>query len=298
MRKSIINFSGFACLLFILFCGFRKERRDYDPSLATVETYGDMGIVKISRKGGRMKVKYFADQDQLMNSVNSRYNSWSQGKNVVAYTDGTYMTNCEYRLANPVGVCVDNGRIINKNIRMTDLDGLVIVQATGGVVASDLKEGNLQIFPTTDAPFTVDIRNNVLQFNQFLRWSVSDVATVFQAHLLIYKNEFKIGSNADTRQANNRRFLAVCREGDNISYFIINNRSSSGITLYNATVDAWNYLNSRVSQVVFMINLDTGCQNVFSVFSPTGAHYSNPLFSPDNPIAMTNAENLLVFYYE
>ena len=48
------------------------------------------------------------------------------------------MTNHQSVNTKPVGLTIDNGNIVNG--ALTNMDGLVIVYATGGVVVSNLEE--------------------------------------------------------------------------------------------------------------------------------------------------------------
>jgi hypothetical protein len=94
-----------------------------------------------------------------------------------------------------------------------------------------------------------------------------------------------------------RRFLAVCKsEEGNIVHYIINLPTES--TEYDGVNKAYRILKEReeVQQIVFMINLDTGCQNVFKAFNDRGAEYTSDILKGSTPIS--GAINLLAYYYE
>ncbi len=282
------------CLLFINTCFSQYDSKlvDIKSTILQNETYS---VVRMSRFTSRIKVKYFAARDeQLHKQVYQRYLEWKQNKNIIAVSSGTYMTDPNAARALPVGICVDAGKIINR--QTADYDGLVIVYASGGMVASDIKDGDLTV-KYTEAPGSekLDIKKS-LDKNRFLQWASREEATVFQTHLFVYKNKQKIYHNASTKEAE-RRFLAVCKRDDgNLYYYLINLPDKS--TLLNGVVKAMNYLskNEDVDEIVYMINLDPGSQDVFQAFDSIGKQISNQRFQ--GKIEINNAANLLVFYYE
>jgi hypothetical protein len=121
-------------------------------------------------------------------------------------------------------------------------------------------------------------------------------ATVFQTHLFVYENQIKIATNSSGK-IQERRFLAVCKDDNgNVTHYIINIPKPS--TLYIGVNKAYRILKEleEVNQIVFMINLDRGCQDVFSVFDATGTPYAHPLLSGLTDIE--NSVNLLAYYFE
>ena len=75
-------------------------------------------MLKREASGKRIKVKYFAAKDNDGTIVSERFKNWAYGKDIIAYTSGTYMTSFDLRLATPVGITVDNGKIVNKILRI------------------------------------------------------------------------------------------------------------------------------------------------------------------------------------
>jgi hypothetical protein len=265
-------------------------------SLNTGSINGDaINVVRMSRKDNRVKVKYFACKDGGKLAYN-RYQEWARNKAVVAYSSGLYMNDCDnpYR-ATPIGVCFDNGTMVNGAIK-NDMDGLAIVYATGGMVASNLKEGNLSITETSSGNKTSLNLRNSLDFVRFKSWAAAEAATVFQTHLLYYKDQLGVGSNGST-QTREWRFLAVCKdEDDNIVHFLINLAGNN--SLYEGTTKVADYLRGTedVSSILFMLNLDPGCNNIFQVYDPAGNPLPGDGFNGMTPI--TNAMNLIVYHYE
>jgi hypothetical protein len=269
----------------------------YDPRYVETKTLQISGetyaIEKMSRKDNRVKVKYFAAKDGNT-SVYNRYKDWAVNKRIVAYSSGTYMTLCDnINYAVPVGLCIDNGRIVNEQLK-DDLDGLLIVYATGGLVATNLKSGNLNITKTDGTNAQLDIRGNSYQRTEFIDWAQEKEATVFQTHLFAYNNQLKIEPNSSPKIAP-RRFLAACKIGSDIFHYIINLPNAA--TLYNGAKKAFDYLKDyEDADVVFMINLDPGCQDVYKVFNQNGTMSTDKNFCGSRDIS--EAANLLVYYYE
>lgn len=250
--------------------------------------------IKMSRSGERVKVKYFASKESNGLSVYDRLNAWRRGKNIIAISSGTYMTDCNASIAKPVGVCIDNGKVVNNDLR-ANLDGLAIIYASGGIVASNLKSGDLNI-SSAGVNKTLDIRKNFFQRQEFISWAETNSATVFQTHLLYFGNKLQIASNSspDKRE---RRFLAVGKDDSGgIKHYIVN--LSGANTLYQATLKISKYLQDYedVINLTFLINLDTGCQDVFEFYKKNGTKDNRKGFSGRSPV--TQATNLIVYYYE
>lgn len=91
-------------------------------------------VVEMTRKDQRIKVKYFADKDYNGKSVYSRYRDWSRNRSVVCASVGTYFDKSK----RPVGICIDDGYIINRT--EMDMDGLVIVYKTGESLRPTLRK--------------------------------------------------------------------------------------------------------------------------------------------------------------
>jgi hypothetical protein len=273
--------------------------KSYDKNYVEISSVIEKGytynMVYMDRggSGNRIKAKYFAGKGSDGKTVPTRYNEWSSGKNVIVVSSAGYMTDLNPSRANPVGLSIDNGRVINSNI--ADFDALVIVYATGGVVATNLKEGNLTLQGGGIAPGRkFDLRKNSRDLIDFIDWAKSQEATVFQTHLLAYKDELKIGKNAEPTERE-RRFLAVGKDKGtgNLCHIILNLPEYT--TLYDGAIRAKQFLNdSRDFEITFMVNFDTGGQDVCELYNSNGT--INQKIKGASPL--TNAVNLLAYYYE
>lgn len=270
-----------------------SNAQTYDELVQFSESHIDgekIYMLSMNRKGQKVKCKYFAKEDLNGNSVQDRYVSWANGRKIIAVSSGTYMNSCTDPNPDVVGLTIDNG--VNVNSTVESFDGLVIVYATGGVVASNIKEGNLSI-QCNGANNVFDIRNS-WQASQFISCAESADATVFQTHLLVWKDEFKIYGNADPKK-DIRRFLAVCKDENGDVVHLIIHFPDQKWSLKRAAEKAFEFLKGfkDMEEVIFMVNLDTGCQNVFAAQDK-----NNNWYDITGTEGLNAAANLLVYYYE
>lgn len=261
---------------------------NYDENLVeVVRVSGKYDAVFMKRKGDHIKAKYFA-ASLNGRSIQERYQEWARGRNIVMYSSGTYMNSWKQ----PVGLTIDNG--IRVNDRMENFDGLVIVYATGGVVATNLKMGNLKIkCDGTDRQFDLINGGSMLK-QQFLDCAAKVEATVFQTHLLVYNNEILLAPNSSVTKRE-RRFLAVCQdpESKEVTHVVVNTPVSAAASLADATKEVVKMIKAYgAGNIVFMVNLDTGDGDVFNLFEADG---SSKIQGTRN---LDQASNLLVYYYE
>jgi hypothetical protein len=286
--------------IFILSTAFIRSVERYDEELVEISTAifksERYHMVTMKREGNRIKAKYFAAKDPYSGkTVPERFKTWKTGRNVIAVSSGTYMTDCSPSMAKPVGLCIDNGIIVNNNLE-DKLGGLVIVYQTGGIVATKIADGNLNIRLSNGASKIIDIKN---QFDRrdFVRWAEEQEATVFQSHLLVYNDQLNSSpcKTSECQRRDKRRFLAVCKnEEGKLVHVIIHNPTES--TLYEGSSKVFKFLKEfkDMEEVVYMINLDTGCQDVFDLYNSDGKKRQDV----GGYYIAEQAVNLLVYYYE
>jgi hypothetical protein len=276
------------CLSYFIICGFTIN---YDPSLVEITKAKfeneDYVMVSMSRKGEKVKAKYFTSAYNG-DDVYTRYLKWSKGKNIILLSSAGYINNDNQAI--PDGLTIDDGNIIN-NVKQS-FDGLVIVYPTGGIAVSNLKEGNLFI-KCNSGDKTLNL-NNSLDISSFKSCAQEQKLTVFQTHLLVYKDQLKFGNNYSTKNQE-RRFLAVGKDkNDNMVHVLVHHPLET--TLKEGAVKVFNFLKDfkEMKQIIFMINLDTGRQNVFKLYDKSG----NERFDIKGQTPITQAVNLLVYYFE
>ncbi len=292
------------CLTVLAAVGFSfvSSTTGYDRNYVQISTVRYQGnsynVIYMDRGGSnkRIKAKYFAAADFNGNSVAKRYHQWAKGKNIICASSGTYMNSFDVAKAGTKteGLTVDNGVLVNKELKLNTMDALVVVYATGGVVATDLKEKNLKVQGGTVSGVPLDLRGNGMHRNGFIQWSKENQATVFQTHLLAYDNQLKLSSYNSSKTERERRFLAVGKDEDgHLIHCIIH--SSAYTSLYDGSKRVLDFLNNfKDMEVIFMVNLDTGAQDVLKVFNPDGSVKDDI----KGKLSIDKAANLLVYYYE
>jgi len=266
--------------------------RDY-VEVSNVEYKGEnYSVIYMQRSGERVRAKYFAAKDAYGNSVNKRYNNWKNtNPGVILVSSGTYWNGQGI----PEGLTIDNGVMVNESLIRNKMDALTIVFATGGIVVSDLKEGNLRISGGGVNPKRkFDLRGNSQDLYDFKKWAKSQEATVFQTHLLVYGDELKISGYNSDKNPRERRFLAVGKNEDGDIIHMIIHRPDYA-TLYDSSKKTKEFLNNYAEmEVIFMINIDVGFQDVLELKNWDCS--TNKTIK--GRIGMNKAVNLLVYYFK
>jgi len=291
MKKSLISFC-FALLTSSLYCQFDAEL--VETSIVTIDDT-QLSYIKMSRAGQRVKVKYFASKEGYNQTVYERFAEWSRNKNIIAISSGTYMDSWNLAEAKPVGLCIDNGITVNRAIDLNRLDGLTVVYPSGGgggVAASNLKDGNLTVQGVT-GPLNL---RNAFDLQRFINWAETNKITVFQTHLLVFKNQIIVNPYQASKNRSERRLLAVGTNSDGqILHYIVN--LSGANSIYEATEKVFRFLTkNEYLNVTFMINLESGGQDNFRVYKSDGKFDTRKEFS--GRTMLKEAANLLVYYFE
>ena len=299
-KKAKMKFKLLTLSLLYVFTLTAQSRSELVKSYSVNSGGETYKVIELSRKNKRINAKYFA-HELYKKSISKRYDEFNRSHKVVLYTSGTYMTNHQSVNAKPVGLTIDNGNIVNG--ALTNMDGLVIVYATGGVVVSNLEEKNLSYNGLKNQ----DLYNG-MHINSFKSWAQSNRATVFQTHLLAWENKLQFAKSkaeyAKTdagRQKRERRFLAICYKNkglpnQEVLHCIVHKGDkSNGENLYDATEKVLNFLMRRKRYYVqAILNLDPGSQDVFQYFNEDGSE--DPFIK--GTVSRTNARNLLIYHYE
>ena len=247
-------------------------------------------VVKFKRKGERIKVKYFAKKLNGK-SIQERYDAWSKNQKVIMYSSGAYMSESfDASTAGIVGLTLDNGIIINRNVVFNRLSALVVTYPNGTIEIKNINDGRLT-FDGGGSPITYDF-SKFNDVSRFIDWASESKLTVFQTHLLAHNKKMMVHSNGSYSQAS-RRFLVSGQDSRGSEFYFIVHRPDA-ITLYDGAKSVFDYLNNNRYTVNSMINLDTGAQDVFQFFSVSG-NVSGVLQGGTH---ISNARNLMAFYYE
>lgn len=289
--KYITLLSFYLLAISQVYCQYPSKQAEFSTVNIGGENYS---VIKLSNFNKKLKVKYFAARDQNNNSVHKRFVGWLANKNVISYSSGTYMDNNDINLAKPVGLCIDQGRVVNFGLLLDKFDGLVIAYPSGRLSVHSLKSKSMQIDKGDGKILNFNL-SNTLQRTQFISWAQEQEVTVFQTHLFCYKNQ--ISSNINNSKKAGRRFLAAGKD-DSGEYkqYIVN--LSSDNTLQEAASKAINYLKSyeELSEIDFLINLDTGMQDVFGSYTSNGDKVTKKGFQ--GRLDISNSLNLIVYYVD
>tara|TARA_B110000046_G_scaffold185004_1_gene225193 strand:- start:3128 stop:4072 length:945 start_codon:yes stop_codon:yes gene_type:complete len=275
---------------------------DYVQASSVTHDGEQYKVVWMKRSGKRVRAKYFAFKTNG-EEIYERYNKWKIGKDIILYTSGTYMDiSFDAKTAKLKGLTVDNGKVVNQSLAKQDgkniMDGLVIVYPHGGIAVSNLEEGNLKLSGGGANPNKFyDLRGSSDDRYLFKSWAQSEKATVFQTHLLAWKDKLLFDYNYKTKShPRERRFLAIGYgpNGETIHCIV---HKPKNATLYDASNKVLKFLNERKGmEVLALLNLDTGIQDIFKLFTKSGAE--NGMIKSANDQTIYNARNLLAYYFE
>ena len=302
MNKSLTNwvFTGVVLVFGVIILAFHPAEKIDQVLNARIVKSAFQGKVKIyelkkegksyghsiwlNRSGHRVKAKYFALRSKNV-SVYDRMQSWRQGRNVILACSGAFSTELPGGgTGTTVGLTVDNGRIVNRNIDRT-MDGVVIVLDNGGMIVSDIDNKNLEV---GDKHFRV-IEDKIALLN----WAQQHKATIFQTQLLAYQGALRI-SRAGRKKMRERRFLAlVTSRAKGLHHVIIDIPNNE--YLFNAARDAFYHLkDDQGMTVVALLNIDTGGFNILELYNERGQRD----FTVSGPRDIKLATNLISYSFE
>lgn len=278
------------CLLSFLMIAQSDEIYDMDYAGFTKKPYNNnkdsFYIVQLKRKNMRVRAKYFASQLNGK-TVGNRYLEWKENKNIICYSSGAYMSDFNAQNAKIVGLTLDYGEMVNKTLERGRLDALVSVFPNGAIDIVNLKEGIVS-FQGSGENKSFDMGYDL---ENFIEWASNQKLTIFQTHLLAYKNKVLLNYNSSS-VARERRFLVLADKNGKKEHFIIH--KPDAVSLLNATNSVVGYLKDKNYYIDALINLDTGAQDVFKFYLYDGT-------VSDKLVGMTplsNARNLIVYYFE
>ncbi|MEM8909644.1 MAG: hypothetical protein AAGD05_17480 [Bacteroidota bacterium] len=254
--------------------------------------YSNVGhSVWISRKSQRAKAKYFAHK---LNGehVHHRYTMWrvARDRDVILKSSGAYATSFS-NSGLPVGLTIDNGVLVNRKLD-SRMNALVIVYATGGIVVSNIKNGDLYL---QSLGGKVDVKNTYDR-EKFIRWAEEKEATVFQLHLMAYDNSINVGRTNSSNRTARRKLFSLAKSSSGELFHIIHYLKKPSYSLYEATDLVLSYLRGKGMDVIATVNLDTGGYDILNTAgAATDCNGNNVWGTTKNYDAMTN---LLTYEYD
>lgn len=239
------------------------------------------------RKSKRVKAKYFAHKDlQSGKSVFEKFDSWKQSKSLILNCSGAFTTD-SYGRSKPLGLTIDNGKMVNERIEPT-MDGLVIVYATGGVVVSDIDEGNLYL---ASLQKKIDARDS-FDKAELVQWAKDEAATIFQTQLLVYRNQLRVEVEKARTESAERRLLVLAQGREGVMHIVFN--ITQGVYLGDISKAIHEHLKEKGLNVIAMLNLDTGMYNIMNLYDKNG----NSVDRIHGSKSASIATNLVSYYYD
>ena len=203
----------------------------------------------------------------------------------------------------PVGLCTENGTILNK-MPNQNMDALVVIDSKNRELRNlkvlDLdndwsdctKENCIDHFSHGN------IRDDVADSYEFLQAIDKYDISSFQTQL-VYTNALNDADNfgvlTNGTNDRSRRFLAICRSADEVQHVIIDCLEED--YLMSSAKKALKYLREQSFNVEQMVNLDIGSKDIIHVHN--GEYLEN--LRPDTNTTygiIENASSLLVYYID
>jgi hypothetical protein len=228
-------------------------------------------------------MKYFAVR------ANSEYQKWQVDKDVLLVTTGAFSSEWTDR-AKPIGLCVDEGRVLNRSPRK-EMDALVI-EKKGALTVVDLDNERMQI-DWEGEKLSVNPRDgSLINRVKFLHLAEASGWTVFQSQLLAGPNRNEAGLDLDYGNAAERRMLALASKAGHDYRIIVDLPQAE--KLHRAAQIASQQLAKAGFTLHYLVNLDTGDRNLLYVKRDDELQKVSQVESNYADIAA--ATNLLVFY--
>ena len=248
----------------------------------------DIQFFVFSRKQNVIKAKYFA-QD-----APKQFKKWKEqvDPKILMITVGAYSTSFNEMLRKPLGLTVDNGKTVNRNLEEDQLDALVVVY-NGGSQKGGIGIVNLETSPLKVSQGEVGeywVKNSFTDRQKAIKWAENQGATLFQAHLLYDKNGTCFPDNYRYKgKTSERRYLAVATKGG-VAYHIVADIPSS--EYFNSGGEkVAKILTDRGYKIFGVINLDVGGYNLLQAYDDRGSI----IRKTSHPLSATT--NLIVWYH-
>ena len=286
--------TSIALVLFVF--GFVQGQSSYFDGKFTVRgfTHYDQQytLYDFSREGKTMKAKYFAT------NAYQQYLDWKAGKEILLVVPGAFSDGWE-KSAKPVGLCVDNGKIVNRSPD-SNMDGMVIVYngstQIGGIAIVDMDKSPVNCETSYGSGQYKDYypRTSSTDRTIFMNWGESNGLTLFQTQLVFSekKASYENFQNLTYGEQRERRFLAICRKNGDVHHVVVNAPEKQ--YLNTAAKRAKEVLDFDGFQVLYMLNLDTGWKNLMYAYN--GSYLEDLKPSTNENATIDRATNLLIYY--
>jgi len=205
------------------------------------------------------------------------------------YTSGGYVDYNNF----PVGLTIEHGILVNKNLER--FNGLVGKTINNFVHIYDLSEKFIDIM-FYSYKNKCDLKN-VADFKEFIGGMSDCESSIFQTHLLYYKDVNFVDSIGANKSRRNRLFLAKVKSTTtNLEQLVVIDLKDTYGTLKECVTFTLNVLqDERRNKIEWIINLDGGydyCLNVFNLES------QQSIIQKRSKKELCEQGQLLVYFYE
>ncbi|GAB3959466.1 hypothetical protein GCM10028805_55640 [Spirosoma harenae] len=215
------------------------------------ETYSGYTFILFdcSRENKAIKAKYFAQ------NAYSQYTTWKAGKEILLVTAGNFVDGWGSE-ANPVGLCVDNGTIVNRTPN-DNMDGMVILY-NNGAQDGGMAVVDMDVHPIKTPDGSYNPRTSPVDRVNFLTWAQKNGLSLFQTQL-VYSSDRSPCFPLNYGPKRERRFLAICKKAGVIHHVIVD--APDPLELNVSSRYAKSVLESNGLAVSYILNLETGGHN-------------------------------------
>lgn len=260
------------------------------PSFSVHEIRDGVGaFYEMRPETGKLGVKYFAVR------AYDEYQKWKSDKEVLLLTTGAFSNEWEEN-AKPIGLCLDQGRVLNR-VPVKDMDALVVIENKGDqlgeirvidldhdLVSATFHDGSELVCNPRDGSLFDRIK--------FISIAEKEQQTIFQTQLLYSRKYGENFGDLDYGNKAERRFLVIGRKNGRQTRIVVDLPQPE--KLNRAAHNAVDALREYGVSIDYLLNLDTGNRNLLYVNEGKGLQ---KIIQSDSQYgSLERSTNLLVFY--
>lgn len=245
-------------------------------------------IYKILGSNGEIGQAIWLDRDAVKSSylafekVPDKYRTYEAANRVVLATSGGY-TNLDRQ---PEGFTTEDGNVVNP-VLMPDRHGLAMV-SDGGINVLNIKDDAFQL---PHGPRIKNPQDSLLAYGQLLQWCRTNHATLFQTHLLAFRDKVLINAQKADPKVRERRILALARDKKTQRLYHVIFNITLQYNLAEIATEIFGLLQQGNFKIEAMLNLDVGSYNIMFVYDEN----RNLLQDVKGTVDISQATNLLVY---
>ncbi|MCP4176157.1 MAG: hypothetical protein GY756_00145 [bacterium] len=238
-------------------------------------------LYDFSRESGVMRAIFFAQ------NAYSQYQGWKGNKKILLITEGSFSDSWG-ATAKPVGLCVDNGVILNRTPEIV-MDGLVVIcnggSQIGAIAVVDLDKKAIKCEIGENYEY-YHPRESAMDRMKFLEWSANNGLSIFQAHLVYSEKKTSLENSRplDYGHKRERRFLAICKKNGVVHHVVVD--ASDALYLNLSAKYAKAVLDKEGYDIMYILNLEPNILHAYD---------GNDLINLKSK-TIEKSSNLLIYY--